>query len=356
MLRLESDADLVQVVTVHKSKGLEYPVVLLPFVGMLLGLLLGGRWLQRVAFLLMRDLVPAYAAMGIRDEAGVYQQLNTSLLQIENEFYGTIRPKRVIFPGERPLHALRERGVEYVEVRCMDLDPFEPVGINAQTMRFIDIFLLHCLLSDSPPDAPEEVAALARNQERTAARGREPGLRLERGGREVGLVDWGIELLEECAPIARVLDAACGGSQHHIALQAARAAFADAALLPQLQAKGKVTRGYLGVRASDLTPDLVQAFPDLLDLGYTRDMEKQLDRVQAIISSMTPAERRRPASRPPRPCTTPTTPVRATPSCTSSTPARRSASATRAAVRRSSKPSSGWACRSRRNAVSSPCH
>lgn len=30
-LRLESDADLVQVVTVHKSKGLEYPLVFLPF-------------------------------------------------------------------------------------------------------------------------------------------------------------------------------------------------------------------------------------------------------------------------------------------------------------------------------------
>jgi exodeoxyribonuclease V beta subunit len=32
IVRLESDADLVKVVTVHKSKGLEYPVVLLPFV------------------------------------------------------------------------------------------------------------------------------------------------------------------------------------------------------------------------------------------------------------------------------------------------------------------------------------
>ena len=66
---------------------------------------------------------PAYEAIGIRD-GDDYRQLATSLLQIENEFYGTIRPKRVIRPGERPLHALRERGVEYVEVRLMDLDPF----------------------------------------------------------------------------------------------------------------------------------------------------------------------------------------------------------------------------------------
>ena len=96
---------------------------------------------------------PAYEAVGIRD-GDDYRQLATSLLQIENEFYGTIRPKRVIRPGERPLHALRDRGVEYVEVRLMDLDPFHAVGITADTMRFLDMFLLHCLLRESPPDTP----------------------------------------------------------------------------------------------------------------------------------------------------------------------------------------------------------
>ena len=102
-----------------------------------------------------------YEAMGIRNIGGDYNQLGTSLLQIENEFYSTIRPKRVIRSGERPLHALRERGVEYVEVRLMDLDPFETVGIGTRTMQFLDVFLLHCLLTDSPPDTPEEIAALA---------------------------------------------------------------------------------------------------------------------------------------------------------------------------------------------------
>ena len=143
---------------------------------------------------------PAYEAIGIVNPGGEYNQLATSLLQIENEFYGTIRPKRVIRPGERPLHALRERGVEYVEVRLMDLDPFVPIGIKAQTMRFLDVFLLHCLLADSPPDTPQEIAALARNQHRTAAFGREPGLMLERGASEVALTEWGAELLQPSRP------------------------------------------------------------------------------------------------------------------------------------------------------------
>src|SRR4029453_16433737 len=99
---------------------------------------------------------PAYEAIGIRD-GDEYRQLATTLLQIENEFYSAIRPKRVIEPGERPLHALRERGVQYVEVRAMDLDPFSPIGIAVETARFLDAFLLHCLLAESPPDSPEEV-------------------------------------------------------------------------------------------------------------------------------------------------------------------------------------------------------
>ena len=164
---------------------------------------------------------PAYEAIGIQGPGGEYNQLATTLLQIENEFYGTIRPKRTIFTGERPLHALRERGVEYIEVRLMDLDPFEPVGIRASTMRFLDVFLLHCLLSDSPNDTPAEIAELARNQHLTAARGREPGLKLLRGGHEVTLADWGAELVAQCAPIAAALDAAHGGNLHAQAVQAA---------------------------------------------------------------------------------------------------------------------------------------
>ena len=173
-----------------------------------------------------------YEALGLLNPGGEYNQLATTLLQIENEFYGTIRPKRVILPGERPLHALRERGVEYVEVRCMDLDPFEQVGISANTVAFLDVFLLHCLLADSPPDTSDEIAALARNQHRAAERGREPGLMLERDGSKVALGDWAMQLVEACRPIAAALDAAQGGQRHSDAVAAAAASLLDPACLP----------------------------------------------------------------------------------------------------------------------------
>ena len=114
----------------------------------------------------------------------------------------------------------------------MDLDPFVDVGIAAQTMRFIDIFLLHCLLSDSPPDTREEIAALARNQHSTAARGREPGLQLTRSGAGVALSAWGAELLDGCAPIAARLDAEFGGREYSEALAAAQAAWRTPGSLP----------------------------------------------------------------------------------------------------------------------------
>ncbi len=174
---------------------------------------------------------PAYEAIGIRDGDG-YRQLATSLLQIENEFYGTIRPKRVIRPGERPLHALRDRGVEYVEVRLMDLDPFVPIAITAATVRFLDVFLLHCLLCDSPPDTPEELADIIGNKQSAASHGRQPGLRLARHGQQIELVEWGGEVLADCAPIAAALDHASGGSAHGEALAAAVAALNDSALTP----------------------------------------------------------------------------------------------------------------------------
>ena len=211
---------------------------------------------------------PPYEAIGVKNLGGEYNQLATSLLQIENEFYGTIRPKRVIHSGERPLHALRERGVEYVEVRCMDLDPFVPVGIAAQTLRLLDIFLLHCLLSSSPPDTPAEIAALARNQQRAAERGREPGLMLERGDGEVALADWARELLDACAPIAAALDAVHGGSAYTEAHAAALGVVVDAERAPSARVLATMRSDFDGSYVRFTRERSVQTRKHLLELPF----------------------------------------------------------------------------------------
>ena len=214
---------------------------------------------------------PPYEAMGIRDAQGGYRQLATSLLQIENEFYSTIRPKRVIRSGERPLHALRERGVEYVEVRCMDINPFLPVGIDAHTARVLDVFLLHALLSDSPPDSPDEIRALQVNQLMAASRGREPDLLLMREGGPVTLQEWGLTLLDEGLAVAEALDQAHGGNAYQTAWTQARHDFLAPQTLPSaqvLQAIGTLHAGRFdafglacsrAVKQTLLTPSLSDA-------------------------------------------------------------------------------------------------
>jgi glutamate--cysteine ligase len=217
---------------------------------------------------------PPYEAVGIRNLGGEYNQLSTTLLQIENEFYGTIRPKRVILSGERPLHALRQRGVEYIEVRCMDLDPFVPVGIAEPTIRFLDIFLLHCLLQDSPPDTPEEIAELGHNQHHTAGYGRQPGLELERGGRNVKLVDWAAELLAQCAPIAAALDGAQGTVAHAEALACARSALAAPETLPSARALETMQRDFSGSHIQFIRAQADQTRNHLLALAWTAEQQQ----------------------------------------------------------------------------------
>jgi len=184
-----------------------------------------------------------YEDIGVRT-GDDYRQLATSMLQIENEFYGTIRPKRVIRPGERPLHALRERGVEYVEVRLMDLDPFCPIGITASTLHFLDMYLLNCLLRDSPPDTPDELDAIVHNKQLVAARGREPGLKLTHGSQEVTLVEWGAQVLAECAPIAAALDGANGTGAYRKALASAVEALHDPATTPSARVLEAMARDH----------------------------------------------------------------------------------------------------------------
>lgn len=91
---------------------------------------------------------PPYEALS--DRYGADAQLNSHILQSEAEFYHPIRPKRTPLPGESALDALLTHGVEYLEVRAIDINPFEPIGISREQLLFLDVYLLYCLLKPSP--------------------------------------------------------------------------------------------------------------------------------------------------------------------------------------------------------------
>lgn len=159
----------------------------------------------------------------------------------------------------------------------MDLDPFVPVGIEADTMRVLDVFLLHCLLSPSPPDSPQECVALSQNQHRAAARGREPGITLERRGAEVSLVDWAGELLAECVPIAESLAHALRDERYVQALDAVRRRLAQPDTLPSARALDVIRRDFGGEYTRFVHAQSRVTQQQLAGLPYPPELQMRFD-------------------------------------------------------------------------------
>jgi len=189
---------------------------------------------------------PPYQAIGLKDAQGQYQQLNTSLLQIENEFYSSVRPKRTTERGETALRALQLRGVEYVEVRCVDLNPYEPLGISPEQIHFLDAFLLYCLLQRSPRTDDLESHNIQDNQARIVYFGRDPELHLRSGDGERPMRDWAEALMADIEPCAQLLDKAQAsrqnGQAYRRALGQQRDKLRDAQLTPSAQTLADMAR------------------------------------------------------------------------------------------------------------------
>lgn len=137
---------------------------------------------------------------------GQFQQLNSNVLQIENELYSPIRPKQPTRSLEKPTDALDDRGVSYIEVRALDVNPFSPIGVEAQQIHFLDVFLLHCLLRPSAPFAAGDFEETERNIKVAVENGRCPEATLSREGHAVLLRDWAKQLVAEMQPLAELLD------------------------------------------------------------------------------------------------------------------------------------------------------
>lgn len=148
---------------------------------------------------------PEYERIGVCVD-GEYRQLNANILQIENEYYSTVRPKQILQGLEKPTRALASRGVRYVELRSVDVNAFHPLGVDADQVLFIEALMLFCLLADSPPIDAEERAHIDYNQSTTSHRGREPGLALRRPGGAVALRDWALEVLGAMQGVCEALD------------------------------------------------------------------------------------------------------------------------------------------------------
>ena len=183
---------------------------------------------------------PPYERIGVK-VGGEYRQLSANVLQISNEYYSSIRPKQTTGSGERPIAALRRRGIQYVELRSVDLGGTHPVGVSLEQLRFLELFLLYCFLRESPPVEGAEKADIAANSFGVACCGRTPRFTLRRGGRDVLLQDWAGEILADIAAIADILDASRPDRPYRASVDGLLPAVADPEATPSARVLREMT-------------------------------------------------------------------------------------------------------------------
>ena len=175
--------------------------------------------------------LPIYEKIGVKVD-GSYRQLNANILQIENEYYSTVRPKQILMGNEKPSLALARRGVKYVELRSLDVNPFTPLGIDEQQLYFLKAFLLYCLLLESPPILRNEEKAIDANELDVAHHGRDPELTISVGGKSLNMRQQGLKLCEAMRSCCKVLDQGLEGSPHNEALLAQEEKFKNPDVTP----------------------------------------------------------------------------------------------------------------------------
>ncbi len=239
----------------------------------------------------MRTPCPRYAGIGVVKN-GRYRQLNANILQIENEYYSTVRPKQPPVNNEPPSRALRERGVRYVELRSLDVNAFDPLGINEEQLRFLEAFMVFCLFQDSPPIGRSEALAIDRNELAAAHQGRDPLLRLTRPGGAILLRDWAREICEVMEGFCAVLDEGFPHRPYSRSLQTQRSAVADpdrtpsAQMLREMRERGESFHDFAKrLSRQHLRYYAARPLPPERETQFRMESERSLERQRQIEAS-----------------------------------------------------------------------
>ncbi|MCW8356772.1 MULTISPECIES: glutamate--cysteine ligase [Marinomonas] len=228
-----------------------------------------------------------YQDIGVKVD-GQYRQLNSNLLQIENEYYSDIRPKRVTQPGEHPSAALHARGVEYIEVRIMDLDPSSSIGMQSSTLYFIDVFLLYCMLRGDERLGSAECSQLRQMQQEIASHGRDLDMDFDFGQGPTKLRSKAESMLDSLAEVADFLSNKTGNPAYRDAVEMQREKLSNEALLPssQLLERSKAQQGYqnamLALSKEQQTQWMSRPLSDELIREFTLKAERSLQDQEAM--------------------------------------------------------------------------
>lgn len=181
---------------------------------------------------MMATVNKKYLLLGL-NRNGTKIQLNGNVLQKESEFYSSIRVKQSTSKGETQLEALEKRGVKYIEVRILDLNPFEKLGISLQQMVFLQVFLLFCLFEQSDSIAAEELEKINSNHHLVSLFGRKKDLMLHRYDEgSISLKDFGVQVFDKLRHVAELMDKNAKNSKYKDSVENEYQKLFDMSLLP----------------------------------------------------------------------------------------------------------------------------
>lgn len=132
------------------------------------------------------------------------QILASNIIQCEKELYSPIRLRSATGPFK--LSKLKQQGIEYIEIRLFDINPYHKLGISISELRFIHLFMLYCLFGNDNIITKEEQSVCNHNHEVVCLNGRMEGLEIYKSiNKKVTLEDWATEILCEIKDIAEAL-------------------------------------------------------------------------------------------------------------------------------------------------------
>ena len=141
----------------------------------------------------------------INEQKSNLSQISSNILQIEDEYYALARLKSQTVSSDRSIVKLKKSGVDFIELRSLDLNPFSKIGIDIETILFLEIFFIYCLCKSSKPISKKELDGIYSNDQLIAKEGRKSNLYLQDQERTVSMQEWGNQILDEMEPIAELM-------------------------------------------------------------------------------------------------------------------------------------------------------
>ena len=141
----------------------------------------------------LKNLYPSYASVEdfTRD---VEDFIERGDLSEAKELYTQIRLKPKD-PADY-LNSLNEDGIQYIEIRTLDINPFYQCGLVRHDMKFLHLFLIYMFVKDESSYANWQEEAHI-NEENAAEMAYDESMRLIRDGKKVTLKSWASEIINE---------------------------------------------------------------------------------------------------------------------------------------------------------------